>query len=246
MTRILTGVFCLPLPLSRYVTTAANPTESSWGNYCPPDDSVDGTEVGSCLGDTYSTNWMENTDQVGPSETLQAQYLIVQNLTNQSHVMQYGALDFTSYPTGDFIGEGAAEEYVDVEVDLSRAAPKRSSQVSSRDIPLHLSYYRYLRAETFSPESAKHLAALRAQLDSREAAQNRFLKLAELLSVDSKGRRRGTAEHLFNAPATPIRSGVCIQVSLALTSLCSLARPLWHGNSRSSVFHVLLSRSSRL
>lgn len=45
-----------------YATTAANATESSWGTYCSPDDMVDGKHVGSCLGDLYSVNWMEDLD----------------------------------------------------------------------------------------------------------------------------------------------------------------------------------------
>jgi legumain len=52
-------------------TSAANPTESSWGYYCSPDDKVNGKHVGSCLGDLYSINWMEDTDKGNLEETLQ-------------------------------------------------------------------------------------------------------------------------------------------------------------------------------
>ena len=45
-----------------YAVTAANTSESSWGDYCPPDDKVDGKNIHSCLGDLFSTNWMEDTD----------------------------------------------------------------------------------------------------------------------------------------------------------------------------------------
>ena len=51
-----------------YAATAARKNESSWGDYCPGDkpndDEVDGKHIHSCLGDLFSTNWMENTDQV--------------------------------------------------------------------------------------------------------------------------------------------------------------------------------------
>lgn len=46
-----------------YATTAADPDESSWGTYCYPDDKVSGKHINSCLGDLYSVNWMEDTDQ---------------------------------------------------------------------------------------------------------------------------------------------------------------------------------------
>jgi hypothetical protein len=49
-----------------YCETAANPDESSWGYYCPPDDVVNGTHVGSCLGDLYSVAFVENSEQRRP------------------------------------------------------------------------------------------------------------------------------------------------------------------------------------
>ena len=48
------GIFC---------ETAANPDESSWGTYCPPQDSVAGKAIGSCLGDLYSVSWLEDSDR---------------------------------------------------------------------------------------------------------------------------------------------------------------------------------------
>jgi len=61
--------------LNIYATTAANSQESSWASYCSPNDSVNGKEVGSCLGDLYSTNWMEDADMGHmTTETLQDQF----------------------------------------------------------------------------------------------------------------------------------------------------------------------------
>jgi hypothetical protein len=174
---------------------------------------VDGTELNSCLGDLYSVNWMENSDAVGPSETLEAQYQIVLNLTTQSHVMQYGDQTWTSEATGDYIGEGSkksrhATKKVAAEVPHGQPA----SHVNSRDIPMHLAYYRYLRAGRMTPESKTALAELRAQLDAREKAEERFTQLAELLAVDrNTGKTIHRAAHLFNSPAKPIRSGVCVK-----------------------------------
>jgi len=47
-----------------YALSAANPTESSWGTYCYPDDMINGQHVGSCLGDLFSVSWMELTDSI--------------------------------------------------------------------------------------------------------------------------------------------------------------------------------------
>jgi len=54
-----------------YAVTASNAEVSSWAAYCSPDDVVNGMEVGSCLGDLFSVNWMEDTEANNPlTETL--------------------------------------------------------------------------------------------------------------------------------------------------------------------------------
>mmetsp|Transcript_97761 Transcript_97761/g.134495 ORF Transcript_97761/g.134495 Transcript_97761/m.134495 type:complete len:89 (+) Transcript_97761:519-785(+) len=47
---------------SVYAMTAANASESSWGYYCYPDDIVKNRHMNSCLGDTFSIKWMEDSD----------------------------------------------------------------------------------------------------------------------------------------------------------------------------------------
>lgn len=46
-----------------YALSAASPSESSWGTYCSPDDVVGGKHVGSCLGDLFSVNFIEDLDK---------------------------------------------------------------------------------------------------------------------------------------------------------------------------------------
>ena len=97
----------LPDNINIFATTAANAKESSWGTYCHPDDMVDGKAIGSCLGDLYSVNWMENTDAAAEkiwSESLEDQYTLVQKETNRSHVEQFGEMDWNSEAIGDFQG----------------------------------------------------------------------------------------------------------------------------------------------
>lgn len=45
--------------LNIYATTASNAEESSYGTYCPGDQSVP-AEFDTCLGDLYSISWMED------------------------------------------------------------------------------------------------------------------------------------------------------------------------------------------
>ena len=54
--------------------TASNADESSWGTYCGDSAMVKGKNVGSCLGDLFSVNWMQD-DDLGKfkSETFRSQ-----------------------------------------------------------------------------------------------------------------------------------------------------------------------------
>jgi legumain len=159
-----------------YVTTASNAVESSWGTYCPPDDMVNGKAINSCLGDLYSINWMENADSLGPTETLQAQYVAVKQLTTMSHVMQYGDLTWTSEPIGNYLGVNASKTFVP-KVTKSTGS---SSNVKSADIPMHLAYYNYLRADATDFEGRQRLAKeLQQHLARRVAVDQLFMSFAE-------------------------------------------------------------------
>lgn len=128
-----------------YATTAANEKESSWGTYCSPDDVVNGVHIGSCLGDLYSVNWMEDSDAMDPSlETLAVQFETVKTLTAQSHVMEYGQTDFKDEVVGDFIGDldiAPADQLFNKLMNKARkpsANPtKYTFSVSSRDAKLN-------------------------------------------------------------------------------------------------------------
>jgi len=186
--------------LGIYATTAANAVESSWGTYCPPDDKVDGKELNSCLGDLYSINWMENADEVGKDETLEEQFTIVKKLTNLSHVMQYGDETFTSEPIGNYLGDTGAKVVAPTE-----ETAKSNSNVESRNIPLHLAYYRYLRAEQSDVEGRRTLAVeLQNQLAAQMKADEMFMSLSSKLmgGVEEKARK------LFFARA-PENAAVC-------------------------------------
>lgn len=42
--------------LNVFAVTASNAVQPSWGTYCPPDDSVNGVRLYTCLGDLFSVN----------------------------------------------------------------------------------------------------------------------------------------------------------------------------------------------
>ena len=83
--------------ISIYATTAANPTESSYAYYCSSEAKVNGTLIGSCLGDEYSIRFMEDIDSRPGDKlkdyTMQEQYEYLVKIVEGSHVQQYGDLE---------------------------------------------------------------------------------------------------------------------------------------------------------
>jgi legumain len=95
----------LPSNTRIYATTAANPTESSWAIYCQPDDVVGGKSIGTCLGDEYSVNWMEDSDSdIGLKKSLQDQFSKVKTQVKQSKVQQYGDISYKIKDIGQYQG----------------------------------------------------------------------------------------------------------------------------------------------
>jgi len=93
----------LPKNTGIYALSAANPTESSWGTYCSPDDVIGGKHIGSCLGDLFSVNFVEDTEKGNYDQTLANQFETIQTLTSKSHVMQWGDLSFQSDKIGQYL-----------------------------------------------------------------------------------------------------------------------------------------------
>ena len=98
----------LPPNINIYATTAANPNESSYAEYCGTDAYVNGTSIGSCLGDEYSVRFMEDID-ARPGEALkdysmQEQYEYLVKAVLGSHVQQYGDLSIAKKSLYYFVG----------------------------------------------------------------------------------------------------------------------------------------------
>lgn len=145
----------LPDNINVYAITAANPSESSWGTYCYPDDAINGVHIGSCLGDLFSVNWMEDAEATDPkTESLDTQFDKVLKMTDKSHVMRYGALNFKNEPVGNFYGsddepmlrtsEGFLTSFFDraklqygLEHEAALKTKKHLTATNTRDSKLH-------------------------------------------------------------------------------------------------------------
>lgn len=94
----------LPNNTKIYALSAANPSESSWGTYCAPQDVVQGKHINSCLGDLFSVNFLENSEEVNVfSETLEEQFAVIKQKTDKSHVLQWGDMSFKTDKVGEFL-----------------------------------------------------------------------------------------------------------------------------------------------
>ena len=117
----------LPTDLNVYVTTAANPSESSYACYYD-------SSLRTYLGDCYSVNWMENTENSSlEAETLEEQYESVKELTTQSHVMQYGQLSIDQETISKFMEKNNSD------YSLTFIPVRERQMLNSRDV-----YLKYL------------------------------------------------------------------------------------------------------
>ncbi|KAE9002253.1 hypothetical protein PR003_g15223 [Phytophthora rubi] len=167
--------------INAYVTTAANGYESSWAAYCPPLDEVNGERIGSCLGDLYSVNWMEDSDLTDLSgESLTMQFHRVKNATTKSHVKSFGLSKLSHEIVGNYQSTydkiaNDDESSSDETKSLSEAfgASAADSAMDARDVDLVVAFYRYLRA---APGKGRREIAeeLTASIQARESADEVF------------------------------------------------------------------------
>jgi len=203
----------LPDNLNIYVTTAANAKESSWGTYCPPNDVVNGKKMGTCLGDLYSVNWMENSETSNlKTETLEQQYKAVKKMTNKSHVMQFPENSaIVQEPVGDFIGTQDSNSAME---KMDRASPPTVTSgdvglFDSRDNELFRLFYAYARSG-----DARYGDKLIAEVKDRETHDARFKAIAaKVAGVED-------AEAVLGARADPMYTQCHKDVNAAYDKYC--------------------------
>jgi len=176
-----------------YAVSAANAHESSYGTYCGSQAQVNGRSIGSCLGDLFSVNWMEDSDAKDiTTESLSSQFQIVQQKTRQSHVLQWSDTSFTSDMVSDFQGTTKADKaHNAVPVGNSSA-----SAVSVRLLELQQAYDRYVHAEG----SADRLLAgedLQTILQDQLKAESAYEKFLEIVYPGDDDRQAAARERVL-------------------------------------------------
>jgi len=187
----------LPANINIYATTASNPSESSWGCYCPGMVPPPPAEYETCLGDLYAVSISEHADATDEKkETLLGEYGYLKTRVSQngtfdqgSHVMQYGEVSIDSEVVDTFLGSSAFSEYV----PLSQLTPKdvRTEVVNTRDADLLWLQTRHSRATGARKEmAAKELNSAilkRQQVDTHvsKLVENLGFNLTELMTTFS-------------------------------------------------------------
>lgn len=170
--------------LNAFATTAANSYESSWGTYCPPYDVVNGTSLGTCLGDLYSVNWMQDSDLTDLSaESVSLQFQRIKKLTTKSHAKKFGSPPIQKEILGNFQStydlSGSSTDTTLVDDEAVSSSDEITSAIDVHDVALVMAFYKYLRAPV--DQDRRQLAnALVAQIQTREAADDLFSRVQSI------------------------------------------------------------------
>jgi legumain len=159
----------LPNNINIFATTASNPDESSYACYW------DDTRQ-AYLGDLYSVSWMESSDVADFSkETLQQQFVTVQNETNTSHVTEYGQQTMSNLLIANFQAFQKFAPRGRRHHDLSpmSAEDRAKDAVDSRDIVLATLLNRMRAAKTVE-QRERLMAAVEQEVLHRRTADERI------------------------------------------------------------------------
>jgi len=173
----------LPEELKIYAVTASNSHESSWGCYC------DNTLKLPCLGDLFSVNWMEDSDKEDlKAETLKAQFDIVKELTNKSHVCSFGDLQIWKEHVSEFQGQ-EKEKRLFRYLNRQKVSPHDYKMWPSRDIPLlHLSMLRDQENDLNEQNRLNH--EIHVMQKKRRYLESQIVAIVQKVIHDENNRRR--------------------------------------------------------
>ncbi|XP_027348046.1 vacuolar-processing enzyme delta-isozyme-like [Abrus precatorius] len=199
----------LPNNINIYVTTASNANESSYAFYCPDFYPSAPPEYTTCLGDTYSISWLEDSDENDlTKETLQKQYEAVRRRTllgymnMSSHVMQYGDKKLKNDFLDTYFG-GARPASVGDEYHQTNYANSYSFEPSTqtRVVNQHDAHLLYLshkvkRASGGSSEKLKAQKEFEDEIAHRDHVDNAVHLIGDLLF----GKEKSTTVMLHVRP----------------------------------------------
>jgi legumain len=194
-----------------YAVTASNPTENSFGTYCPGDDIGPPPEYDTCLGDLFSVSWMEDSDvhDMG-KQTLNEQYKTVKTRTgtdkngHSSHVMQYGNLEIAKEFASNYIGLNPANighSYIQSISSSSSSLSTTSRPVSQYDSELFYLQTKYEKAPKDSHQKIEAQKKLHDEINRRKTIDNNMNQITTILFGDQNGQQVLTS---VRSPGQPL------------------------------------------
>ncbi|CAF2113809.1 hypothetical protein HID58_082859 [Brassica napus] len=182
----------LPEGLNIYATTAANAEESSWGTYCPGEDTSVPSEFETCLGDLYSVAWLEDSDKHNlQTESLHQQYELVKKRTAAtgssygSHVMEFGDIGLSKEKLVLYLGTNPDNENATF-ADENSLRPF-SGVTNQRDADLVHFWEKYKKAPEGSARKAEAQKQVLEAMSHRLHVDNSLLLIGKLLFGISEG-----------------------------------------------------------
>ncbi|EPY81547.1 legumain precursor [Camelus ferus] len=168
----------LPPNINVYATTAANPEESSYACYYDEERST-------YLGDWYSVNWMEDSDEEDLNkESLHKQYQLVKSHTNTSHVMQYGNKSISTMKLIQF--QGLKHK---ASSPISLPPVKHLDLTPSPEVPLTIMKRKLMNTNDLQ-ESRRLVEEIDRHLEARHVIEKSVQKIVSLISgSDTEGDR---------------------------------------------------------
>ena len=142
---------------------------------------VAGKHIGSCLGDLFSVNFLEDTDQGNYDQSLNQQFNTIKTKTNQSHVMQWGDMSFADERIGDFMTGGS---HIRNNLKLIRPIARVGAKVMEESVmdsrTNKLQSLAAIYAREHSPEV---FAEMTAEIESMQRFEAIFSRFSTELSV---------------------------------------------------------------
>ena len=169
----------LPDNVSIYAVTPGSGYEGSSPEYCGSEATVNGTLIGSCLGDVFSCRFMEDIDSRPGEElktwTWQQQYEYLTDVT-KGDVRQYGDLNIAKKSIYDFMSKQSSNIYNLFKKGIKTILPLRNTnptKIKIKSENYRLEWYR------MQAESSNELNAENGYYDEI-MAEGRVTKIFEL------------------------------------------------------------------
>ncbi|CAH8430182.1 unnamed protein product [Schistosoma rodhaini] len=177
----------LPSNLNIYATTAASPTESSYGTFC------DDPKISACLADLYSYDWIVDSQTHHLTQrTLDQQYKEVKRETNLSHVQRYGDTKMGKLYVSEFQG---SRDKASTENDEPPMKPKHS--IASRDIPLH-SLHRQIMMTNNAEDKSLLMQILGLKLKRRDLIEDTMKLIVKEMNNEEIPNTKATIDQTLD------------------------------------------------